>query len=66
MYSLTDLTFSPGDVAVDVGAHIGGVSILLATLHPADALTREFISLVHRVPNPPTMLVASTVWVIDV
>jgi FkbM family methyltransferase len=34
MYDLADLQFSPGDVAVDVGAHIGGVSILLATLHP--------------------------------
>ena len=34
MYALTDLAFSPGDVAVDVGAHIGGVSVVLATLHP--------------------------------
>jgi len=34
MYSIADLKFSPGDVAVDVGAHIGGVSIVLATLHP--------------------------------
>lgn len=34
MYSLADLTFASGDVAVDVGAHIGAVSIVLATLHP--------------------------------
>ena len=34
MYGIADLTFAPGDVAVDVGAHIGGVSVLLATLHP--------------------------------
>jgi len=34
MYALPDLTFSPGDVAIDVGAHIGAVSIVLATLHP--------------------------------
>jgi FkbM family methyltransferase len=34
MYAIADLPFSPGDVAVDVGAHIGGVSIVLATLHP--------------------------------
>jgi FkbM family methyltransferase len=34
MYGLTDLKFSPGDVAIDVGAHIGGVSIVLATLNP--------------------------------
>jgi FkbM family methyltransferase len=34
MYSLPELQFSSGDVAVDIGAHIGGVSIVLATLHP--------------------------------
>ena len=34
MYSITDLKFSRRDVVVDVGAHIGGVSIVLATLHP--------------------------------
>jgi FkbM family methyltransferase len=34
MYGLTDLPFARGDVAVDVGAHIGGVSVILATLHP--------------------------------
>jgi FkbM family methyltransferase len=34
MYSIPDLRFSPGDVAIDVGAHIGGVSIILATLNP--------------------------------
>jgi FkbM family methyltransferase len=34
MYGLMDLTFAPGDVAIDVGAHIGGVSIILAALHP--------------------------------
>ena len=34
MYAIADLKFKPGDVVVDVGAHIGGVSIVLATLHP--------------------------------
>lgn len=34
MYGIGDLRFEPGDVAVDVGAHIGGVSVVLATLHP--------------------------------
>ena len=34
MYGIPDLTFAKGDVIVDVGAHIGGVSIILATLHP--------------------------------
>ena len=34
MYGLTALTFAPGDVAVDIGGHIGGVSVILATLHP--------------------------------
>src|SRR5689334_14067604 len=34
MYSIADLKFKRGDVVVDVGAHIGGVSIVLATLHP--------------------------------
>ena len=34
MYDITALTFAPGDVAIDVGAHIGGVSVLLAALHP--------------------------------
>ena len=34
MYSLAELKFAKGDVIVDVGAHIGGVSIILATLHP--------------------------------
>ena len=34
MYALKDLRFSRGDVALDVGAHIGGVSIVLATMHP--------------------------------
>jgi FkbM family methyltransferase len=34
MYGLTELAFAPGDVVVDVGAHIGGVSVILATLHP--------------------------------
>jgi FkbM family methyltransferase len=34
MYAITELAFSPGDVVLDVGAHIGGVSVVLATLHP--------------------------------
>ena len=34
MYAMRDLAFVKGDVIVDVGAHIGGVSIILATLHP--------------------------------
>ncbi len=34
MYGMAELTFAPDDVAVDVGAHIGGVSVILATLHP--------------------------------
>ncbi len=34
MYGLADLAFSAGDVALDVGAHIGGVSVILAVLHP--------------------------------
>ena len=34
MYAITSLELAPGDVVVDVGAHIGGVSIVLATLHP--------------------------------
>ena len=34
MYGLADLTFAPNDVAVDVGAHLGGVSIVLAALNP--------------------------------
>jgi FkbM family methyltransferase len=34
MYKLSELSFAPGSVAVDVGAHIGGVSVILATLHP--------------------------------
>jgi FkbM family methyltransferase len=34
MYGLRDLKFAKGDVVVDVGAHIGGVSIVLALLNP--------------------------------
>lgn len=34
LYELRTRRFAPGDVAVDVGAHIGAVSIILATLHP--------------------------------
>lgn len=34
MYGITDLAFAPGDVALDIGAHIGGVSVVLALLHP--------------------------------
>jgi FkbM family methyltransferase len=34
MYGLADLTFAPNDIAVDVGAHLGGVSIILAALNP--------------------------------
>ncbi|MEP7344479.1 MAG: FkbM family methyltransferase, partial [Gemmatimonadaceae bacterium] len=34
MYGITELSFAPGDVVLDVGAHIGGVSVVLATLHP--------------------------------
>lgn len=34
MYGLARVPFARGDVAVDVGAHIGGVSVVLAKLHP--------------------------------
>jgi FkbM family methyltransferase len=34
MYRLRELAFSAGDVAIDVGAHIGVVSTVLATLNP--------------------------------
>lgn len=34
MYGIIERPFSPGDVAVDIGAHIGGVSVVLAMLHP--------------------------------
>ena len=34
MYGISELSFAPGDVALDIGAHIGGVSVVLATLHP--------------------------------
>lgn len=33
-YHLSGLTFSPGDVALDIGAHVGVVSIWLAKTHP--------------------------------
>ncbi|MFN8650565.1 MAG: FkbM family methyltransferase [Gemmatimonadales bacterium] len=33
-YELRTRRFAPGDVVVDVGAHIGTVSIILALLHP--------------------------------
>jgi hypothetical protein len=32
----------------------------------ADALTREFRSLLDRVSPPPPMDVASTVWMVDI
>ncbi|MFN8575034.1 MAG: FkbM family methyltransferase [Gemmatimonadaceae bacterium] len=34
MYGIAELSFAPDDVVVDVGAHIGGVSVILAALHP--------------------------------
>jgi FkbM family methyltransferase len=34
MYRLAELRFKKGDIVLDVGAHIGGVSIILATLQP--------------------------------
>lgn len=34
MYRLQELAFVPGDLVIDVGAHIGLVSIVLAALHP--------------------------------
>lgn len=34
MYGLTELRFQPGDTAIDVGAHIGTISVILAKLHP--------------------------------
>ena len=34
MYGLVDLAFAPNDVAVDVGAHLGGVSVILGALNP--------------------------------
>jgi FkbM family methyltransferase len=51
MYSLPSLEFAPKAVAVDVGAHIGGVSIILATLNPKiriiaiEASSRNFATL---------------------
>jgi FkbM family methyltransferase len=33
-YDFSDLTFSPGDVIIDLGAHIGVVSTFLAKKHP--------------------------------
>ncbi len=34
MYRVSELSFAPNDLVIDVGAHIGLVSIVLATLHP--------------------------------
>lgn len=34
MYGLQERRFAPGDVVLDIGAHIGAVSILVAKLHP--------------------------------
>ncbi len=34
MYGLTGRHFAPGDVVIDVGAHIGAVSVVVATLNP--------------------------------
>jgi FkbM family methyltransferase len=34
MYRIGELRFRKGDIVVDVGAHIGGVSVILATLQP--------------------------------
>lgn len=34
MYGLRERRFAPGDVVIDVGAHIGAVSIIVAKLHP--------------------------------
>ncbi len=33
-YHLASLQLAPGDTVLDIGAHIGGVSIILAVLHP--------------------------------
>lgn len=33
-YGLTTRAFAPGDTAIDVGAHIGAVSVVLGALHP--------------------------------
>lgn len=33
-YHLASLTLAPGDTVLDIGAHIGGVSIILAAMHP--------------------------------
>ncbi len=35
MYGLRERRFAAGDVVIDVGAHIGAVSIILAKLNPA-------------------------------
>jgi FkbM family methyltransferase len=34
MYNLLNMEFDEGDVVLDIGAHIGGVSVLLAKMHP--------------------------------
>jgi len=34
MYGIAERKFAPGDVVIDVGAHIGAVSIITAKLHP--------------------------------
>ena len=33
-YGINDLEFEKGDIVVDVGAHIGAVTLLLSTMHP--------------------------------
>ncbi|MGH2684054.1 MAG: FkbM family methyltransferase, partial [Actinomycetota bacterium] len=45
-YDFSDIDFRPGDVVVDIGGHVGSVSIWLAKAHP-------FLRIVTFEPLPP-------------
>ena len=45
-YDFSDIDFRPGDVVVDIGGHVGSVSIWLAKAHP-------FLRIVTFEPMPP-------------
>jgi hypothetical protein len=45
-YDFSEIAFKPGDVIIDLGAHIGVISIFLAKKHP-DATVHAFD------PSPP-------------